>query len=153
MNKKMMTVVQCWDDGVGSDARLAEILRRHQARASFNLNANLHVARRSAAWKFMETEVTRLGWDEMASVYDGFTIANHSLTHPHLEQLAPDAIALEIQEGRARLQQFFGQPVLGFAYPFGSYSPAVIAALRTAGHLYARTTKNVTQPFPPDDPM
>ena len=39
-----MTVVQCWDDGVTTDARLIEILRKHKARATFNLNAGAHLA-------------------------------------------------------------------------------------------------------------
>jgi len=129
----IMTVVQCWDDGVANDARLTEILRRHGARASFNLNAGLH--------------------HEMKAVYAGFTIANHSLTHPHLEQLPLAEARREIVEGRDRLQQFFGQPVLGFAYPYGSYNEAVMEAVREAGHVYARTVGNVAHPFPPENAM
>jgi hypothetical protein len=56
-------------------------------------------------------------------------------------------------EGRDRLQQFFGQPVLGFTYPFGSYNEAVMTAIQEAGHVYARTTRNVEQPFLPENPM
>ena len=150
----VMTVVQCWDDGVTNDARLTEILRRHGAKATFNLNAGLHQANRIPdAWTYQGTEVGRLGWDEMKAVYAGFTIANHSLTHPHLEQLPLAEARREIMEGRDRLQQFFGQPVLGFAYPYGTYNEAVMGLLREAGHVYARTVGNVEQPFPPQDPM
>ena len=144
----MMTVVQCWDDGVTTDARVIEILRRHGAKATFNLNAGLHEQRRKTGWIYKETEVARLGLDEMREVYDGFTIANHTLTHPHLEQLEIDAARREIVEGRERLQQFFGQPVRGFAYPFGSYNDAVVKLVGEAGHVYARTTRNVDQPLP-----
>ena len=56
-------------------------------------------------------------------------------------------------EGRDCLQQLFGQPVLGFAYPFGSYSDAVMQLVREAGHIYARTTGNVDYPFPPENAM
>lgn len=148
-----MTVVQCWDDGVTADARLAEIFRRHGARATFNLNAGLHETKRSAGWMFRGTEVRRLGWDEMREVYSGFTIANHSLTHPHLEQIPLAEARREISEGRERLRQFFGQDVSGFVYPFGSFSEAVMEAVRDAGHVYARTTGCAEQPFPPEDPM
>jgi peptidoglycan/xylan/chitin deacetylase (PgdA/CDA1 family) len=101
-----MKVVQCWDDGVTADARLVEILRKHNATATFNLNAGLHEAKRKPSWVYQGTEVGRLGWDEMKDVYGGFTIANHSLTHPSLAKLPADAARRDIAEGRDRLQQF-----------------------------------------------
>lgn len=148
-----MTVVQCWDDGVTTDVRLIDILRRNGAKATFNLNAGLHEKQRKLGWIYKGTEVVRLGWDEMREVYKGFTIANHSLTHPHLEQMPIEAARRDIVEGRHRLQQFFGQPVLGFAYPFGCYSDAVIQLVGEAGHVYARTAGNVDYPFPPENTM
>lgn len=59
----------------------------------------------------------------------------------------------EIREGREQLQELFGAPVLGFAYPFGSYNRAVQDAIREAGHVYARTVENVPNVWPPADPM
>lgn len=38
----MLKVVQCWDDGVVKDIRLAEILRKYKAKATFNLNPGFH---------------------------------------------------------------------------------------------------------------
>jgi len=148
-----MTVVQCWDDGVTTDAPLIEILRRHGASASFNLNPGLHTAERSKGWVYKGTDVARLGWNEMKELYRGFTIAGHSLSHPHLEAIPVDEARREIVEGRKRLQDFFGQPVRGFAYPFGTYNDQVEALVREAGHVYARTTKNDDAPFPPPNPM
>jgi hypothetical protein len=43
-----MKLMQCWDDGVTTDVRLVSLLRRHGARATFNLNAGLHGRQRSA---------------------------------------------------------------------------------------------------------
>jgi len=148
-----MKLVQCWDDGVTTDARLVDVLRRHGAQATFNLNAGLHEAERRLSWVYRGSEVWRLGWNEMKAVYDGFTIANHSLTHPHLDQLPPGAARDEISRGRERLQQFFGQSVVGFVYPFGTYNDAVVAAVREAGHVYGRTTDPIERSFPPADPM
>jgi len=149
MNNIKLKVVQCWDDGVTTDERLIQILRRHGAKATFNLNAGLHDENRKPGWTYKGTQVSRLGWSEMREIYEGFTIANHSLTHPHLEQIPIADACREIKEGRDRLQQFFEQEVLGFAYPFGTYNDAVEVAVRDAGHLYARTTLNVDQSFPP----
>lgn len=153
MATDIMKVMQCWDDGVTADVRLIEILRQHGAKATFNLSAGHHKARRELDGIFKGTEVVQLGWDEMRNVYDGFTIANHSLTHPRLEQMPPEAARRDIVEGRDRLQQFFGQPVLGFAYPFGSYNESVMTAVKEAGHVYARTTRNFERPFPPENAM
>lgn len=135
-----MKLVQCWDDGVTTDVRLAELLRRHDAKASFNLNAGLYQARRSPGWVHQGTEVWRLGWNEMRDVYRGFTIANHSLTHCCLDQIPIEQARQDIVQGCERLQQFFGQAVSGFVYPFGAFNDAVAGAVREAGHVYARTT-------------
>jgi peptidoglycan/xylan/chitin deacetylase (PgdA/CDA1 family) len=137
-----MKLVQCWDDGVSTDVRLVALLRRHGARATFNLNPGLHERERRLGWLHRGTEVRRLGHDELREVYDGFGIANHTLTHPHLEQLPIDAVRHEIREGRARLQVLFDQPVCGFAYPFGTFDESVAACVREAGHVYARTTRS-----------
>ena len=134
-------LMQCWDDGVTTDVRLVSLLRRHGARATFNLNAGLHERDRRFGWRHRGTEVWRLGRDELRQVYDGFSIANHTLTHPHLDQLPIDAARHEICEGRARLQALFGQTVSGFVYPFGTFDEAVAQAVREAGHVYARTTR------------
>ena len=135
-----MKLMQCWDDGVTTDVRLVSLLRRHGARATFNLNAGLHGRERQFGWHHRDTEVWRLGHDELRDVYDGFSIANHTLTHPHLEQLPIDAARHEISVGRSRLQALFDQPVSGFVYPFGTFDGAVAQAVRDAGHSYARTT-------------
>lgn len=150
---KRMKVVQCWDDGVSADIQLIDVLRRHDAKATFNLNASLHKKEQSPSWIYKETEVCRLGWNDMKDIYEGFTIANHSLTHPHLEQISIEEARREIVEGRKQLQDFFGAPILGFAYPCGTYNEDVMNILKEAGHLYARTTKNVSHPFPPKNPM
>lgn len=148
-----MIVVQCWDDGVTTDARLTDILRRHGVRATFNLNAGLYRQSRRFDWVYLGTEVWRIGWDEMLEVYDGFTIGNHSLMHPLLDQIPLDAARREIFEGRDRLQQFFGRSVPGFTYPFGAYTKEIVDLVREAGHVYARTTRSVDYPFPPEDPL
>jgi peptidoglycan/xylan/chitin deacetylase (PgdA/CDA1 family) len=136
-----MRIAQCWDDGVTTDVRLVSLLRRHGAHATFNLNAGLHAPERRFGWRHRDTEVWRLGLDELPEVYAGFPIANHTLTHPHLAELPIEDARREIRDGRARLQALFDQPVLGFAYPFGRFDDAVAQAVRDAGHVYARTTR------------
>lgn len=149
-----MRVVQCWDDGVVDDIRLIEILRKWNAKASFNLNYGLHQEKRYLQWKYKESkEVWKLALPELRSVYDGFLVANHTLTHIRPTQVALEVITAEIMEGCDRLEQHFGCAIEGFAYPYGDYNEAVMNAVRAAGHLYARTTGNTGRVFPPENPM
>jgi peptidoglycan/xylan/chitin deacetylase (PgdA/CDA1 family) len=150
---KKISVIQCWDDGVTTDIRLTEIFRRHGARATFNLNAGLHEGVRKLGWLHQSTEVWRLSRHELKDVYQGFTVANHTLTHPFLGQIPIALARKEIFEGRAQLQELFGQPVDGFVYPFGSFNAQVAELVREAGHAYARTTQQTESVFPLTDPM
>ncbi|WP_309397985.1 polysaccharide deacetylase family protein [Cerasicoccus maritimus] len=148
-----MRVVQCWDDGVTTDIPLIEILRRHQAKATFNLNTSVYQQERSYLTTFKGTEVLRLAMSELRGVYEGFTIGNHTVSHPSLPTL-PDAEARrEIVDGRDFLQQHFQQPVDGFAYPIGHYDARIMELVREAGHAYARTIVPTDVAFPPADPM
>ena len=54
----------------------------------------------------------------------GMGVGAHTLTHPLLSQLPPEAAWAEIAESRARLQQVIGQPVWALAYPFGDAASA-----------------------------
>jgi peptidoglycan-N-acetylglucosamine deacetylase len=148
-----MKLAQCWDDGNVDDIRLIEILRKYQAKASFNLNFDLHAEERRCGWKYRGTkEVFKLAKGELKSVYEGFLVANHTLTHPHLTQIPIEQAAREIREGREKIEQHFGYAVKGFAYPFGEYNPAVQEAVRASGHVYARTVVSVPEIFPSLDP-
>jgi len=141
-----MKVVQCWDDGVTADIRLIDILRKYKANATFNLNAGLYGNTRGSGWDFKGTKVERLEKGEMVDVYEGFKIANHSLSHPRLETLTLDGARIEIRENRKQLQDIFGQPVDGFAYPFGSYHDSVMAVIQEEGHFYAERRKAKSLP-------
>lgn len=148
-----MNVLQSWDDGVVDDVRLTGLLRQYRARATFNLNPGLHQPGRSFSWQYGDKDVWRLGQDELAEVYADFEIANHSMTHPNLPDLSSETLGWEIRESRRLLQDWFQQPILGFCYPFGGFNPAVKAAIRAAGHVYARTVTEVEPVFPPADPL
>ncbi|MBK8508018.1 MAG: polysaccharide deacetylase family protein [Candidatus Competibacteraceae bacterium] len=148
-----MKVAQSWDDGVVDDARLTELLRRHGATGTFNLNPGLHQRQRSYSWTYGHKEVWRLGQAELSAVYAGFEIANHSTNHPNLPDLSPAELAREIGDSRRLLQEWFQQPVRGFCYPFGTFNAAVKDAVRAAGHGYARTVTERDLVMPPADPL
>lgn len=150
----MLKVVQCWDDGVHDDIRLIEILRKYEARASFNLNSALHKQERCGWYdQKRNKDVFRLALSELRCVYAGFTIANHTMTHPRPLEISLSQWRGEVVDSRKWLQDFFQQPVLGFAYPFGDCSEQTAAVVREAGHVYARTTLNRAPGERIEDPM
>jgi len=150
----VLRVVQCWDDGVISDIRLSELLREFGAKATFNLNPGLHGEERKLdEWRFKGVSVGRLSWGELRSVYSGFEIANHTLTHPSLPKLGDEDLAREIGEGRDRLRQHFQAEIRGFAYPFGHYDARAMRAVRSAGHNYARTVGSAADVMSAEDAM
>jgi peptidoglycan/xylan/chitin deacetylase (PgdA/CDA1 family) len=74
---------------------------------------------------------------EMSSA--GMDIQAHTLTHPHLRELAPDEAMKEIAESKKILETRLGKPVVALAYPFGEYNTAIIDMLKRAGFASAVT--------------
>ena len=150
----MIRVTQSWDDGVHDDVRLIELLRKYRAKATFNLIAGAHRAERFSNWRYQDTkQVYHLARHELPDLYRDFDVASHTVTHPHLEQIAPDKVAWELAESRKQLEDIFQRPITGLAYPFGSCNPVVKAEARRQGYRYARAGRFVPVVFPPDDAM
>ena len=150
----MIRVTQSWDDGVHDDVRLIELLRKYRAKATFNLIAGAHRAERFSNWRYQDTkEVYHLARHELPELYRDFEVASHTVTHPHLEKLAPEKVAWELAESRKQLEEIFQRPIRGLAYPFGTTNAAVKEEARRQGYCYARAGRFVPLVFPPPDPM
>jgi len=67
----------------------------------------------------------------------GMEIGSHSATHAKLPGLSEERLRAEVHDSRARLGELLGQPVRGFAYPYGKMDAAVRQAVRDAGYQYA----------------
>lgn len=150
-----MIVTQCWDDGVIDDIKVAEICRKYNAKATFNLNFALHKKERGGPWvRPSGKEVYKLALGELHSVYAGFDIANHSATHATANRSTNEECRKDILDGKKMLEDFFGFPIRGYVYPCGTYNDYVKNVIcEEAGHIYARTTKNSENPIPPADWM
>jgi peptidoglycan/xylan/chitin deacetylase (PgdA/CDA1 family) len=70
----------------------------------------------------------------------GWELGAHTMTHADLSLLDYDACRKEIEDSRDALEQIAGVDVQTFAYPFGRYGQAALAAARDAGLLAAVTT-------------
>jgi peptidoglycan/xylan/chitin deacetylase (PgdA/CDA1 family) len=75
----------------------------------------------------------------------GMTIASHSRSHPALPTIGnPQRLKDEIAGSKAWLEERLGVAMTSFAYPYGSYTAAIAAAVRDAGYRTARTVDDGT---------
>ena len=117
---------------------LAVRLRKNQAtqkeipgiiNGTFNLNGGLFTEEGKARhWH-------RMTKDEAVSLFKDspHEIAAHSLTHPNLTDLAYADVYKEVADDRRVLEEVFGCPVRGMAYPFGTYNGTTVNAVKDAG--------------------
>ena len=71
----------------------------------------------------------------------GHEIGSHSLTHPRLTQLAPEAAAEEIRASKKQLEDTFGVPIRHFCYPYGDWNVWVREQVQNAGYTTACATE------------
>jgi len=76
----------------------------------------------------------------------GIEIGAHTISHPILKTLDPDTASAEIIEGKKRLEDITGSPVLSFAYPNGKpgldYDPIHAMFVEDAGFNCAVATSD-----------
>ena len=126
-----------YDDGVSSDIRLIEIMKKYGVKGTFNLNAGCMSGEGSMRGK---EYVYRLKPEQIRPTYEGMEIAIHGYTHPFFEQLPVDLAAGEVIRDRMALEELAGYPVRGMAYPFGTHNAQVVKQLEQLGVVYSRTT-------------
>jgi peptidoglycan/xylan/chitin deacetylase (PgdA/CDA1 family) len=75
----------------------------------------------------------------------GMTIGSHSRSHPALPSIGSgQRLKEEIVGSKAWLEDRLGIPIDTFAYPYGSYTTAVVTAVKAAGYRTARTVDEGT---------
>ncbi len=72
----------------------------------------------------------------------GWEVDSHTMSHPVLPGLSPEALDYQIGRSRALLRRAFDVPVNFFCYPAGLYNGSVIDAVQRAGYLGATSTEN-----------
>ena len=145
-------VAHCWDDGVATDIRLIEILRKYNAKATFNLCPGFMQEQRiepfwiepvGREWSMHGFAGGRVGKNEVAEIYDGFQVASHCWNH-QVPGRVPDADFLKgAVDARKFLEDTFQRECHGFAWPCGQHTPETEKMLVDAGFKYGRTTANV----------
>ena len=148
-----MKVVQCWDDGVITDGRLIDILRRHGAKATFNLNPGLMdpEKRGECGWRKQGGGVWnhnfgfgvgKFSLRDIPEVYAGFELASHCWRHENAGSVPDDQWIKSALDARRFLEDIVQKPCRGFAWPCGVSTQGTIDLLRENGFAYGRTTQN-----------
>lgn len=150
----MYKVAQCWDDGVVTDIIVADLCRKYNAKATFNLNPGLNARdARIFGWEYDGFRVIRLALSEMPSVYDGFQLASHTMHHLDAGAVTPDEFRRDAADARKYIEDIWQREAPGFAWPYGGYNDACIAALREEGFIYGRTVENASDILAGGEPL
>lgn len=82
-----------------------------------------------------------LSWNQIDIMKgEGITFESHTLTHPNLTQITPEAARREITESKRKLEKRLGTEVNFIAYPYGKRNSVIDEAVRTASYRGAVTT-------------
>lgn len=128
------------DDGHPLDLRVADILTKHNLRASFYLP--IHNCEGAPVMSAAQAR-------ELAGHFD---IGSHTRDHRYLTRLTDGEAWQQITEGKTELEQRIGQAVPGFCYPGGQYRHRHVKMVGKAGFRYARTIRNLHRE-PGDHPL
>jgi len=100
-----------------------------------------------------ERELRPMGWPELGELAQaGWEIGSHSVTHPKLTRIGPEALAGELRESRAEIERRLGGRCDTLAYPFGDVNAAVIEAAAQAGYAAAGSVSSLRAVSPLDWP-
>jgi peptidoglycan/xylan/chitin deacetylase (PgdA/CDA1 family) len=83
-------------------------------------------------------EFPLMSWQEIRELHRvGIEFGSHSMTHLRLTRISSAAAEQEVRNSRGTLEDRLGTKVHGFAYPYGSWSPAVERLVEQAGYRVA----------------
>lgn len=126
-----------FDDGRIYDRKLIEIFNHYGIKGTFHLNSGF---------------LSKPGYvqkEELTTLYQGHEIACHTVSHPHLTQLAPSSCITEVIEDKKTLEQLCGYPIRGMSLPFGDYDENTLQMIKSCGIEYVRTVQSTKKYQPP----
>jgi len=128
-----------YDDGKAEDVRLVGLFNKYGVKATFNLNSGVFLP--------LTEEKIR----SIRELYAGHEIAGHTLLHGWPIRIPLQSLTQEYLEDRKYLEMIAERPVVGSAYPCGSYSDEVDHVLRACGVVYSRTVDDTHRFLLPKD--
>ncbi len=134
-----MLFTTSWDDGRKDDLKLAALLERYGAVGTFYVcppSTHDHPA---------------LSAEEINILSDRHEIGAHTMTHPKLTRITPDAARKELSESKRWVEGMTGKPCVMFCYPYGDENAAVRTLAKEVGFRGARTVEQLK--FAASDPF
>lgn len=124
--QKNNRLILSFDDYHKDNYKLAELLLKYNLPAIFFIECG--------------TDEKREQIKQLANI--GFTIGNHSFSHPQdLKLLSDQDLKYEIKSCREVVKDLSEQKVEWFCFPRGRYDERVLKVVKDAGYRYARTTQ------------
>ena len=147
-NGKKKAIPFSFDDGVAQDIRLVEILNKYNLKGTFNLNS-ARLGLPGDPWKVEWGEIPRpiLNASKIKPLYEGHEVAVHTLTHPNLTTLNDETVRYQVDEDRKKLEELFGYPIIGMAYPCGGVNNDERVAKLIKENTPIRYARTITSTF------
>ena len=138
---KLKALAFSYDDGNIADRKLVGIFDKYGMRGTFHI---------PSAWLKTKPQ-NRVTEAEIKTLYAGHEISGHGANHVSMPKLSQEKLEKELDDEIANWQRMTGKRILGYAYPYGSYSDKVIAEMKKRDLLYSRTvSKNQSFDLPAD---
>lgn len=141
-NLPAKTVVITFDDGYADNLTAMEMLIRHGMKATWFVVTGSVGA--TPKWHADGRPPGRLlSAPELRDMHAaGMEIGSHTRSHRPLTETPPQAWDDELRGSREDLEDLLGAPVTSFAFPYGKFDDAGVAAVRNAGYRAACTTRS-----------
>ena len=135
MYKKAITF--SFDDGVESDKKLLELMKKYGLKGSFNINAGK--IDDTTFWMYKD-EFKVIGMTPFEpALYEGHEICVHGYFHKNVATIGGNELYFEFAEDKRVLEQVFGGKVIGGAYAYGANSDQAVQVLKDIGIKHCRT--------------
>lgn len=143
---KCKALTLSYDDGVQADQKLLALMAKYGVKGTFNLGSDLYDI--AGEWNnHMDEQTTYQTFKDC-----GQEVAMHGAKHVFLDKVSFAEAVWELTSNRHFLEQKFGCIVDGLAYAYNSYTPEVVAFLRSFAK-YGKTTKSSYTFALPTDPI
>ncbi len=118
-SNKLKAITFSYDDAVTQDIEFVELLNKYNLKCTFNINSELLGTNNMLIRENKRVAHYKIHKSDVKGIYDGYEVAVHTLTHPHLPPLDDAEVIRQVEQDRLNLSEMVGYEVVGMAYPGG----------------------------------